>query len=309
MAAPTVTAVTPNTGLSRGGALVTITGTDFDASSTPQTGPATVTVDFGGRLATDVRVTSSTSLTCLFPRGDLPELANLLTVDVTVTNADQAVPNSGTLAAAFTYRRPDLTAETHLLAIVRALLQRMKQQIIANVSISTHSDWDLRTSDLLNRVEPAALPAVVLLGPALLLEGVVNYNDPVLEFQGAPTPTSFTRHDRVRSLDLDFEVRLMSASKFELLNLIQHAVNFVWRTGVLDSVPKDPLLPGAGSVDYPLRIVEEFSAVDRPSRANVREAVGRWRIEGALLGTNDLIESAPVIDVTDLLGGRAEAIP
>lgn len=306
MATPTITSVTPSTGITRGGYLVTIGGTDFDTnvdfSATPTTpNGARMTVEFDGRLATDVRVVSSTALTCIVPRGDLADALNTFAVDVVVTNLDEiALPPSATLVAGFTYNRPNLTDETHLANVVRVLMQRMKQQIVANVALHTHTDFDLVTGDLTNRVEPAKLPVVVLVGPTLEPHTVTNYNAKILTINGSPTPTDFTKHNRAKAVDLEFEVRLMSSSKKELLNLLHHAVMFVHRNGLLDGIPIDPSSPGLGTVEYGLMIVDEFSAADRPSRANVREASGTWRVEGVLLESGDLIEAAPVIDTTDL---------
>ena len=89
MPAPTVTSVTPPSGVARGGSLVTIAGTLFDASSDEDTGAAEVSVTFDGRAATDVRVQSATSLTCIVPRGDLPTKKDdpeTLSVDIVITN-------------------------------------------------------------------------------------------------------------------------------------------------------------------------------------------------------------------------------
>lgn len=299
MAAPTVTAVAPTSGLSRRGGLVTVTGTDFETT------PGEVTVAFGPRLAFDVRVTSDTSLTCIAPIGAILDDANTLVVDVTVTNLSGPNAGSGTLVDAYTYRRPDLTVETHLSAVVRKLIQRAKQQILANVSQMTHTDWQFTTSDPLQRVEPADLPALVLIGPDLDPHQVTNYNDKTLTMIGDPA-SDYTKHHPPRAVSLEFEVRLQSASNVELLNLIQHATMFVHRTGLLEGIPRDPLIPGAGTVDYPLVLVEDFAVVSRPSRANVRESVGRWRVEGVLLEAGDLLEAAPTIDVAEL---TSEQIP
>ncbi len=83
--APTVTSVTPNSGLSTGGTVVTLSGTGFAAGAT---------VLIGGVEATNVSVTSDTSLTAATP----PHAAG--TVDVVVRNPDG---QTGTRGAAFTY--------------------------------------------------------------------------------------------------------------------------------------------------------------------------------------------------------------
>ena len=83
--APTVTAVSPNSGSTAGGTAITITGTNFATG-------ATVTV--GGTAATSVVVVSGTQITATTPAGS----AGAVTVTVTNLGAQ-----SGSLASAFTY--------------------------------------------------------------------------------------------------------------------------------------------------------------------------------------------------------------
>lgn len=82
---PTLTAVAPATGPTTGATTITLTGTEFASG-------ASVTV--GGRAATNVTVTSSTSATASTPWGVVGP------ADVVYTNADG---QSATLPAAFTY--------------------------------------------------------------------------------------------------------------------------------------------------------------------------------------------------------------
>ena len=81
---PTVTSVSPNSGLTAGGTAVTITGTNFAA-------PATVTI--GGTAATNVAVMNGTTIMAMTP----PGVAGVATVMVTVSG------QSGSLATGFTY--------------------------------------------------------------------------------------------------------------------------------------------------------------------------------------------------------------
>ncbi len=85
---PTVTSVSPTSGYTSGGTLITLTGTGFQAN-------ATVTV--GGVLANSITVVSSTSITCRTPAGT----AGPKTVRVINTDAQW-----GELASAFTYVPP-----------------------------------------------------------------------------------------------------------------------------------------------------------------------------------------------------------
>jgi hypothetical protein len=83
--APTVTAISPNSGSANGGTAVTITGTGFQSGAT---------VSLGGTPATGVTVVSSTSMTATTAAHTAG------TVDVVVTNTDS---QSGTLSGGYTY--------------------------------------------------------------------------------------------------------------------------------------------------------------------------------------------------------------
>ena len=82
---PVVTTVSPNHGPASGGTMVTISGSNFKAGAS---------VTFGGAVAEDATVVSSSQITCTTP-AHYPA-----TVDVTVTNPDS---QSGTLLRGFTY--------------------------------------------------------------------------------------------------------------------------------------------------------------------------------------------------------------
>ncbi|MFC1706259.1 IPT/TIG domain-containing protein, partial [Planctomycetota bacterium] len=86
---PTVASVSPSAGKSAGGDSVTLTGTKF------VTGAATVKI--GTATATNVLVTSATTLTCVTPAGSAAAAR-----DVVVTTPG----GSGTLASGFTYYDP-----------------------------------------------------------------------------------------------------------------------------------------------------------------------------------------------------------
>lgn len=95
LAAPTVSSLTPNTGLIAGGTVVTVTGTGFR----PQ-----ATVRFGAVAGTAVTVTNDTTLTVT-----TPSVATPGAVAVSVTNVDA---QAGSLAAGFTYTYPAPTLTT-----------------------------------------------------------------------------------------------------------------------------------------------------------------------------------------------------
>jgi len=122
----------------------------------------------------------------------------------------------------------------------------------------------------------------------------------VLLPDGDPEPTDYELHRQVRQVNLTYTVRLLTRSTKEMGNLIKACYDFLERNHYLEDIPRDPLTPAAGVVRYPLEIVDDFAVVTAPSRANVREAVGSWLIEGVLLETGDIVESAPTLDTIDV---------
>ena len=87
VAPPTVTSVSPSTGITAGGTSVTIIGTNFAAGAT---------VTFGSNAATNVVVVSGTQITATTPAGSV----GAVTVTVTVNG------QSGSLTSGFTYVVP-----------------------------------------------------------------------------------------------------------------------------------------------------------------------------------------------------------
>jgi hypothetical protein len=87
--APTVVSVSPNTGLTSGGTVVSITGTSLTGATT---------VNFGGNAATSFTVNSATSVTATSPAGSAG------VVDVTVTTPSGTSATSA--ADQFTYLAP-----------------------------------------------------------------------------------------------------------------------------------------------------------------------------------------------------------
>lgn len=82
---PVVTSSTPNSGVSTGGYLVTISGANFETGAT---------VTFGGIAATQVNIVNSTLLTCIAPA------VSPGTVNIVVSNPDGQL---GTLSSGFTF--------------------------------------------------------------------------------------------------------------------------------------------------------------------------------------------------------------
>jgi len=168
MAVPTITSVTPATGLSHGNYLVTIKGANIALPHEPAaTGPAGdltphVEVLFDG-VACDWRFTGVIDdpdgaagdriLWCRVP-GGMPAIYVVDrrtgdvkgAVDITITNLDvDGDPVTGetvTAGEAFSYEYPDLKQDCMVLRVVRDLVQKLRRQVLRNVVTSVHTDYD-----------------------------------------------------------------------------------------------------------------------------------------------------------------------
>lgn len=260
VAIPIVSDVSPSVGHPGGGHLLVITGSAFAVpvvtapTSLPAAAPTeTMTVTVGGRAATDVQVWSETLITCICPsyRGD-PSLLSAdpgVEVDVVVSNIGPPV-ESATVDDGFAYQRTDMTDdETNLVHVLRWLVLELRRQVIQNVVLSTHPDYDGSTADGLDIVELAAVPGIALFGPRLLADPARQrrgYQDTqdltALEFEGHK-PQSFRR--------LVFDATLVGETPIEVLRLEEEFEAFFQRNGAL-TIPSDPTDASSEVISLPL---------------------------------------------------------
>lgn len=206
----------------------------------------TVSVEFGPFPGADVAVVSSERLFVRPPRSPLAVRAPNYgegSVDVTVRNLLQTgsaiFGENATLPSAFRYRRARLTDEAAFSRLSRRIVQEMRLQVIKNVSISSHSDFDLQTSDMLNVVDVATLPALVLFGPNIVpnmssyaVHGRLYYPEPGFGHEE-------NIYDAPDTDDLTYGFVGVSASKQEVLNL-QNATRMFFRHNKFLSMQKNP---------------------------------------------------------------------
>ena len=145
---PTVSSVTPNNGPPSGGTSVTISGANFQNNAT---------VKFGGVAATNIIVSSSTTLTATTPAHGAGA------VDVVVTNGDG---QSGTLSGGFTYVVPQPTIDSitpssgPTSGSTLVTIKGSNFQSGATVTIGGIAANDVTV------VDPATITALTPLGPA-----------------------------------------------------------------------------------------------------------------------------------------------
>lgn len=257
MAVPTLTDITPAAGHAGGKQLVTITGTGFELPpAPPATGfvggdaPESVQVEFDGQRATEVKVWTATLLTCLPPAytGDPEDLSASPghSVDVTIRNV--VGTEEATFTDAYAYQRTDLTrADGALQHVLRRLVRDLRRQVLQEVAFATTVDYDGDTSDLLDIVELAKIPAIALFGPDVQENLFRRTNEKPTEQDVGQLEFSKYRFPRVA--DLTFDATLTARSMGEYLQLANEFVEFFNRNPLI-AVDKDSTDPAQGTVEF-----------------------------------------------------------
>ena len=304
MAVPLIISVLPATGPTGGQTLVTLATNNLrEHPDPPITGPftgplqRTVQVLFGDVPATDVRVISQGRATCLSPIHDPGR------IDVTVKNLDDngdpIVGEEATKANAYTFQRPNLTTESDFTRVVRTLLRELKRQILPEVSLTVHTDFDDETGDFLNITKVASLPALVLIGPDTSENRFFSQNGTSQEIQ--PDGSVQIRRQPY-TVDLEFQMVGASALTKQLLDLLAATIGFFQRNKYL-VVDRDASDPSLGTVRYEMDITPdgEPKITTRRGESNVRSFSGTMVIRGV-----DIEALAGVVD--DIVVGESRQI-
>jgi hypothetical protein len=288
MAIPTITAIQPARGPASGQTLITIMGIGMRLPPQPPAGrptmgglPQTVEIRIGAQPATRVLVredatnAGGTIATCLTPAGT-PGPA-----DIRIQNLDDAgqpiVGEAVLLPSAFTYERTALSTESSLTRLVRTLLRALKAQVIENVNLTVHTDFDAAPEDGVHFAAVARLPALVLAGPELRQSRTYSINQqPVRELRDG-----LALHRVPYTVDVGFTLIGMTDRTAELLNLMSLCTLFLHKNKHL-LVAREPAAPEAGHVAYEMDFAPggQFQVRSQPSESNVRHFVGELVIRG-----------------------------
>ena len=169
MAVPTITSISPSSGVAWGGYLVAIVGTGFQPSPTtsvsfPLTAPfeddeATIRVTINGVECPQAYAPSDTEAYAVVPEGTfhptdpatlLPDAmrAAYSPVDVVLENIDGngvLIPGETvTLSGGFTYELPVLSDDAHatpMMQVIGALLYRLRREVVSKSYVSRHTDY------------------------------------------------------------------------------------------------------------------------------------------------------------------------
>lgn len=302
MAAPSVTRIYPSSGPTGGRRLVQVMGGGFQLPPDPPAlGPApasnpTVGILFGGARATRVQVASEARLFAVTPATPLDAAAPAGPVDVVVRNVDQAgVPIPGesvTVVNGYAYVMPDLSArpEADLVRLVRALLQHMKQQIMANVSLDVHTDWSADPVSGLSFI--SELPAVTLHGPDLAENRFYSTNERRYTSPSFGLGSAF--FDGLRSpytVDLRFELLGVTDRKLQSVALQREVVLFFHRNKLIGmrANADDPTSAWC-EWEVDLEPGELPTVVRSPNSSNLRAFRMRFLVRGFDLDEDDVAE-------------------
>lgn len=294
MAVPTIISVTPNVGHTGGRGRVEIRGTNFRTWTIPPftgvpSGPVydTVQVLFGTEPGLRPAVISAERMYVTPPRSPLAAVKPYYgegTVGVTVKNL---LPNGSpiyeeqvTLVGGYKYRRENLADEAIMTRLVRTLVREMRLQITANVSISTHSDFDQDWQDNTSIVDVARLPGLALFGPTLGENRFYSLNGYTY---GAPGPVGYEddQLDCADTDDLYFTFVGVSDQKQEVLGL-QASVRMFFRRNKWLYFDRHPTDPSYGRVKYDMTLEEQGFGYSLPpdQKSNLKSFSGTFSLRG-----------------------------
>jgi len=240
MAAPVIERIEPAVGPTSGGNLVRIVGSEFAPVVRVGFGAAKPVVVPSWRLA-GARIADVTS-----PAHDGGA------VDVVVENLDadgKPVPGEITIArGAYEYVAPAVATESDLARLVRTVVRALKRQVLANVHVAVHLDYDDAPGDTLRLTPLATLPSLVLSGPTVRPH--TPYRTAAAVDVDAGTG-EVLRHRPRLTTDLAFTITGASSSTVELLGLLTATAHFVSRTPWI-SMLRDPARPALGAARWDL---------------------------------------------------------
>lgn len=304
MAVPLIITVTPNAGATGGGSIVDIKTNNARLPPPPlETGfvggdpPETVQVFFGEEQAANVQVVSRGRVLCN------PPIHDVGLVDVTIKNIDDngvAIPGEEfTKVGAYTYRRPSMTANSSsdFLRLVRTFIVDLKRQIIDNVSLTTHTDYDESTEDFLNITEVGEMPALIVVGPDVVENRFFTRNT----FRLSDSTGGVQIRRNPYTIDLQFSLIGVAELTRQLLELMHTTIQYFHRNKYLRLLC-DPDNPDLGYIQYEVDFIEEGGEPNVTSRlnlSNVRSFSSTVVIRGFDLEDFEGITDDSVIDLTN----------
>lgn len=320
MAVPTIATVLPAAGLTRGGDMIVITGTNFRTVPTVAA-PAlylggaeqqTVGVWFGGVRApyagtvdgTELHVTVpewSGAYSTLVTEGGRQRLKDALptAVDVRVANLDDAgveiVGETVTSASAYTYGRVSLVQTTRVESVIERLIDQLRRHVHLNTWWTKSRDFDEAPEDLEDYIQEKGLPLVRLQGPDW------EWDENHWKEDGTESELvagEFTQTRRQRAIKMEFLLDVWSGADHpnELINLSVAVTDF------FHLLPWIILEVGGEDWKYPLNLLAHPAFDIGPKLDGLKNFRCSLEIEGVDVGDADLaiIERGWEVDTFDV---------
>jgi len=219
MGIPTVTAVDPNSGPTRGYDLVAVTGTNFRLPDPPPAGDATgdqdrtVKVSFGGVDSDWAYAASEELIYARVPewRGDYETMPLPLAVRVAnLDNDENEIPGeNATLADGYTIDRPNLAKECYFQRACREIIRTFRRHVIKNTYMTVRRDYDEDATDW--ETLKASAPVIHLMGPRV----PINRFDSVNREEAVEDPTdpdAYLRKKEPVTTDIEFDVQVWTSA-------------------------------------------------------------------------------------------------
>lgn len=282
MAVPTISALSPTSGLATGWSVVQITGTNFRTRTLDWTQPnlqySTVRVLFGTVEAIYAQAVSATLIRCLVPQyqGDYAA-ATHAALSVTVKNlSDLGVPITGetvTKTTAYTYERVTLGLpgeEPPLMRVLSSFIKLLKRELGTQVAITTSPDYSDGVTDVIVFSKNPSVSIRCNEGPDL--DWAQWNNEKVLT---ARVDGAYDEYRPARHYQLEIEMILSGGGTTEGgMNIAQRM-----KAGVVEMieanpyliVPYDTVVNPAGANDnlFPMEITRHPRQIAAPNQGGV----------------------------------------
>ena len=202
------------------------------------------------------------------------------------------------MAGAYRFHRSRLVQESDLTRLVRALLRKLKTQVLEATSISVSVDYDDTVIDGVNVIALAQLPAVVLSGPRIdenrFFSTNVAHEAAVLGENGP----ELLRRRPPYTVDLEFTITAASDRTVELLNLMAAVATFLNRSRWVE-ISRDPSGVTKGTVRWEMDPQGEYrTRLDGPD--GVRAFSSSFVIRGFDIDEGLPLDRGKAVDSAEL---------
>lgn len=287
MAVPTITTITPDSGLAIGLSLLKIVGTGFrpapsppPATYTDASAQQTVSITFDGVEADAALVADATTIWVVTPEYMGSETALPDAVDVVLTNLDNdGVAIAGetvTEVNGFTYKRQDLTAEGALTWICDNLIFFLQRHVLQETVLTTDPEYPDNPAAAVTAL--GQLPAIVLVGP-IVRDDPTRHDDNANELDISGEAVAHAVEIPRRPKIIGFGIHGFGRTKIEALNLqeaIDGAVTARQRLRMLDS------RGGSDTIDLQIHLTDSWDPAD-DTATHIHRVSNTLEIHGARL--------------------------